>query len=726
MDSVYLAFLWHMHQPYYKNLYTGEYLLPWVLLHGTKDYFDMAYLLKGFEGLKQNFNLVPSLLLQLLDYENLDTKDNFLEIFKKAPKDLSDTEKTFLLMNFFSANWENMIKPYPRFYDLLKKRGFYYPREGIEKIKGYFTDEELRDIQVLFFLSWIDPVFFDLYDDLKSLKSKGQAFSEEDKKILEGVQKGILKGIIPLYRELASTGKIEISTSPFYHPIIPLLIDSQVAREAMPNVELPERLFAKPEDASYQIKKAIELFNGIFKSAPKGMWPPEGSVSDDALKSYMEHGIEWVATDEEILFQSLRMECKRDRDGCLFNPEILYKPYRYEKAGKYINVVFRDKGLSDLISFHYSRWDPKEAAKDCIARIKKIGESVRGKIRMPLITIAMDGENAWENYRNDGIDFLKYLYEGILKEENIISTTISDYLKDAGDYGVLNHSYAGSWIGHNFSIWIGQVEDNTGWTLLSETRDFLEVEDPDKKNKDAWESIYIAEGSDWFWWYGDDHSSENDDIFDFLFRESLSNVYRFLGKQPPEILSIPIILEDREVKPLREPVNFIYPKIDGEVTNYFEWMGTGFVEGKGHGVAMHEAVSLITGCYFGFNENSLFLRVDIDKTFIHNIEGVSFEVNLVGKESLKMIYYIANKVKESFLKKENGNYESRDLPISIEFSEILEIGIPFDVLGLTEKEKINIWVSLKIKGMEVDRIPKRGYLSTGKPAKTFEMEMWYV
>jgi len=714
MDSVYLSFLWHMHQPYYKNLYTGEYLLPWVLLHGTKDYFDMAAMLKDFDGMKQNFNVVPSLLLQLIDYQNLEAKDAYLQVFKKPPKDLTADEKVFILTNFFNANWDNMIKPHPRFYELLNRRGFYYPRDAIDEIKDYFNDEDFRDIQILFFLAWIDPVFYGQYDSLQYLKKKGRAFSEDDKNILEDVQKKILQGIIPLYRELASAGIIELSTSPFYHPIIPLLIDSRVARESIPGAALPAKLFAKPEDASSQMDEAIRLFRELFREAPGGMWPPEGSVSDDALRLYIEHGIQWLATDEDILFQSLRSDARRDGSGFLSNPELLYRPYRYEHNGGHIDMIFRDQSLSDLISFHYSRMDAKDAANDCLRRIKRIGDSVKGRIKKPLVTIAMDGENAWENYKNDGRDFFNYLYEGILREKDIVPVTISEYLKEAEDAGSFSHCFAGSWIGHNFSIWIGHVEDNTGWSLLAETRDFLEAEDPGKDNKDAWESIYIAEGSDWFWWYGDEHSSENDEIFDLLFRENLANVYRFLGKDPPEILSIPIILKDREAKPAREPINFIKPIIDGRVTNYFEWMGSGFFAGKGHGVAMHEAATLMKGCYYGFNETSLFLRVDIDHAFIADVADVSFEINLMAKENFKIVYSIKDKRIDA------------TLPAFAMFADILEVEVPFEALGVEKNEKIDAWLSVKMNDMFVDRIPKRGYISIKVPSETFEMEMWYV
>jgi alpha-amylase/alpha-mannosidase (GH57 family) len=714
MEPVYLSFLWHMHQPYYKNLYTGEYLLPWVLLHGTKDYCDMALLLDQFEGLKQNFNVVPSLLIQMMDYENGSARDRYLEVFRKDPRDLSRDEKVFLLTNFFNSNWENMIRPFPRYYELLAKRGFYYPKEGLGGIIDYFTDEDLRDIQIFFFLSWIDPVFVDAYDGLKEIISRGRRFREEDKLVVEGVQKEILKRTAPLYRELSAKGSMEISTSPFYHPIVPLLIDSRSAREAMPHVDLPEMLFARPDDGACQIEEASKLFSRVFGSAPRGMWPPEGSVSDAALQLYMDKGVSWLATDEEILFESLRVDLRRDGFGYLLDPEILYKPYRYEKDGKHIDLVFRDKNLSDLISFHYSRMAPKEAAEDCIRRIRRIGESVRGRIGAPLVTIAMDGENAWEHYKNDGRDFLQYFYEGIMKESGISPVTISEYLSGVADRGTLPHCFAGSWIAHNFAIWIGHAEDNTGWTLLSMTRDFLEKEDPEKNNKEAWESIYIAEGSDWFWWYGDEHSSENDEVFDFLFRENLTNVYRFLGKEPPDILNIPILLEDREVKPTREPVNYIYPAIDGRVTNYFDWMGAGFIEGKGHGTAMHETRAIIKGCYYGFNERSLFLRVDVSQSFIPDMKDVSFEICLLMKKTHKVVYRVKDHVVEG------------ELPTRMAFSEVLEMETPFDAFGARRGDRITIWISLKVKEMIVDRIPKRGYLTVPVPSENFEMEMWYV
>ncbi|MCX8023352.1 MAG: glycoside hydrolase family 57 protein [Syntrophorhabdaceae bacterium] len=714
METIYLSFLWHMHQPFYKNLYTGEYILPWVLLHGTKDYYDMPYLLKEFEGIRQTFNLVPSLLIQLVDYEDVGVKDRYLELFRKPSRELTEEDKIFLLKNFFNANWDNMIRPYPRYFELLKRRGFYYSKEQIGDKIPYFSDDDLRDIQVFFFLSWIDPMFSDRYEEIRRLKAKGRYFTEEDKSVLIRIINEIIRGIIPLYRELSEKGIIELSTSPFYHPIIPLLIDNTIAKVSNPDCRLPDKPFMSREDASSQIGRAKELFYQMFNTYPKGMWPPEGSVSDEALELYMEHNVGWVASDEEILFNSLNIELRRDGEGFISNPDVLYRPYYFEREGRRIHIVFRDKGLSDLISFHYSRFDPKDAASDLIRRIKKIGERVKNSLKRPTVFIIMDGENAWEYYRNDGIDFFRYLYDGLSKEKSISCRTISEAISEGEEARPLSRCFPGSWINHNFSIWIGHIEDNMSWSLLTETREYLEKNDPEKKNDKAWESLYIAEGSDWNWWYGDDHSSENDEIFDYLFRENISNVYRFLGVTPPEKLNIPILLEEREVRPTREPVNFIHPIIDGRVTNYFEWMGSGFLEAKGHGVAMHETFSLIKGCYFGFNERFFYLRLDFDKFFLNSTEDIIFEITISARDTHLIAYNMKDR-----------NVDS-PFPVQISFADILEMEVPIDVLGVKAKDRIDVWVIVKTKETTIGRIPQRGFLTITVPSENFEMEMWYV
>ncbi len=713
LAMIYLAFLWHMHQPYYKNLHTGQYLLPWVLLHGTKDYFDMPYMLREFPGLKQNYNLVPSLMVQLADYEDPEVSDVYLDIFSKDARELTADERTFIIVNFFNANWDRMIKRYPRYYELLRKRGFYYAKERAADIQRYFTDDELRDIQVFFLLCWIDPLFLEVYDDLQVLHEKGGHYTEGDKAVIRKVQRAILSGTVPLYRQLADQGFIELSTSPFYHPIVPLLIDSQSARESMPGVVLPQSPFRHEDDADHQIAAAKAIFSKTFGKNPAGMWPPEGSVSDEALRLYVRNGVEWVATDEDILFHSLGTGYREGFDRHVPSPELLYRPYRFDAEEGAIRILFRDRLLSDLISFQYSRMGAKEAASDCLRKLHEIDRLCRGKVSRPIVTIAMDGENAWEHYSNDGRDFLRYLYEGILDDTEIVCTTISDYIASRTGEAELHHCFAGSWINRNFAIWIGHPEDNMAWDYLAATRSFLQAKDPEKTNADAWESLYIAEGSDWFWWYGDEHASENDEIFDLLFRESLSNVYRFLGEEPPAYLAIPILVEDREVHPAREPANLIQPIVDGKVTNYFEWLGSGFLGGQGRGVAMHSTRSLMTGCHYGFGDHSISVRIDFDRSFVRGMESPVFVVHCMGRKKLKIAVPAKGPAAGS-------------PSLSYACGEILEVQATIDALDVSAGDTIQVCVELKEGEVEVDRMPKRGYLSITVPSESFEAEMWYV
>ncbi|MCS7280988.1 MAG: glycoside hydrolase family 57 protein [Desulfobacterota bacterium] len=712
MEPLYVLFLWHMHQPFYKNLRTNQYLLPWVLLHGTKDYLDMLLIAQPFDTIRQNFNLVPSLIVQIMDYANGTAEDIHFSLFKKPAAALRLEEKVFILKNFFNSNWDNMIRPFSRYFELLKKRGFYYREGDLFRIAEGFTEEELRDLQVLFFLSWIDPYFFEENGNLRYLKAKGKFFSEEDKTIIEEAQKEIIKRILPTYKRLNDDGKIELTTSPFYHPIIPLLIDTSIAKDSSPDISFPKKGFSHREDAKAQIVKAKELFFEVFGFYPRGMWPPEGSVSYDACLLYSEEGIEWLATDEGILFKTLRMDLTRSALGKEVYSDLLYRPYLFESEEKRLILLFRDKVLSDLISFHYAKLDPKEAVSDFLRRLRKIRDCVEGKVRNPCVLIAMDGENAWEFYKNDGRDFLMFLYEAISKEKYLVSSTVSSYLDNFSDYETLNNIYPGSWIDSNFKIWIGHPEDNLAWELLSKTRDFLESQDRERRNTLAWESMYISQGSDWNWWFGDEHSSENDEVFDFLFRENLSNVYRFLGVEPPNELSIPIITEEREIRPKYEPTAFIYPKIDGQVTNYFEWLGSGYFESWAKGVAMHEPSHLMRKLYFGFNDKSFFIRVDVDRKFLQEESDMVFEVSLIGKETITILYHTQEERIEA------------PFPAKAAFSDCLEVEIPKEALGSVDR--VLFWCTLKLKNLTCDRIPKKGYIRARVPDEKFEAEMWYV
>jgi alpha-amylase/alpha-mannosidase (GH57 family) len=278
-----VALLWHMHQPFYKDLVTGEYILPWVRLHAVKDYWDMAAVLDRFPEVKMNFNLVPSLLTQIDDYVNNKVTDTFLDVTLKEPGDLTLDDRIFLLQNFFMANWDNMIKPYERYHDLLLKRGRFVAPSELAAVAKRFSQQELLDLQVWFNLTWFGFISKNEDQVVKELIAKERYFTRDDKLAVIAKQWEIMGKVIPKYRELEERGQIEISTTPFYHPILPLLCDSAVAREAMPYVKLPEALFRHPEDAQQQIEMAVKFHTEHFGRPPRGMWPSEGSVSEQMI-----------------------------------------------------------------------------------------------------------------------------------------------------------------------------------------------------------------------------------------------------------------------------------------------------------------------------------------------------------------------------------------------------------------------------------------------------------
>ncbi len=511
--KTYLAFLWHQHQPIYKDPLSNTYELPWVRLHATKDYYDMVAILDDYPKIKSNVNLVPSLLIQLDEYAKGIAKDKFLDLTLKPVLELNEEEKIFILMNFFMANWETMVYPYNRYHQLLDKRGKQTSREDIKRMLNYFKPEDIRDLQVWFNLSWFDPYWRKHDEFIDSLYIKGRDFTEEEKRILIEKQLKICGMIVEKHKELQDRGQIEVSVTPFYHPIMPLLCDTNNALDATPNIVLPKKRFSHPEDTIWHVQNAINYYEKLFGRKPKGMWPSEGSVCNEVIKIVSDNGIKWLATDAAVLAASY--------NKIFENRRYLFRPYNVNINGKNINMIFRDHGLSDSIGFVYSKWNPDDAVKDFISKIKNIGNYVGNEYEHTLVSVILDGENCWEYYQNDGRDFLSKLYEALEKEEEIETVTISDYLDRFPPKNTLTNIRAGSWINGNFGIWIGHNEDNTSWTYLGQTRDFL-VEytkqhptfagsDLEKK---VWQILYAAEGSDWNWWYGDDNSSGNDLMFD--------------------------------------------------------------------------------------------------------------------------------------------------------------------------------------------------------------------
>jgi len=515
---LYLAFIFHMHQPYYKDLLTQETEIPWVRLHGIKDYLDMVQILDKYPSLHQTFNLVPCLIEQIEDYTQRTVKDKYLELSYKPTLELTEKEKAFLLDKFFSIDTRNCIAVHPRYYELYFKK----------QTKKEFTNQDYLDLQVWFNLAWTDPSFRNNIPELKNIVAKGRFFSEEEKHIVLDKQLIILEETIPAYKKAILTGQIEVSVSPYYHPILPLLYNTSLGKEANPKTTLPNLQFKYPQDAKEQIDAAVTFYKDRFGKAPLGMWPSEESVCEHILNFFIASGLNWIVTDEAILFKSLKTK-KRDT-------KLLYQPYILKRKEGNLNIIFRDRHLSDLVGFVYHKWSAKDAAGDFLKQLENIHKAF--KDRDILVTIAMDGENAWEYYTNDGHDFLNELYSKLSEAKFLKAVTVSEYLNLFPAQNNIQRLSAGSWIYGEFGKWIGNPYKNKAWEWLAQARTELQklIDTNQDINNLIWKQMHILEGSDWFWWYGEDHHGD----FDKLFRMHLTNFYTLIGKGIPEYLKSPL------------------------------------------------------------------------------------------------------------------------------------------------------------------------------------------
>lgn len=729
---LYIAFLWHMHQPFYKNGMKGKYLLPWVRMHGIKDYYDMAAILEKYPNIHQTFNLTPVLIMQIEDYVNNKATDIFLELTLKKVDELTEEDKSFILYNFFMANWENMVNKYPRYKELLSKRGLHITQAEIEKVKSRFNKQDYLDLQALFNLAWFDPMF--LTDEpLCSLVKKGKGFSEEDKKVIIDKQIEVLSMIIPEYKKLQEAGQIEVTASPFYHPILPLIYNTNIARFPSPNIPLPKKSFSASIDVKAQIEQAIEFYKERFGRPPLGMWPPEGSVCEEIIPIIEEAGIEWIATDEDILASSIEKPISRDTRGNVLNPSILYKPYRLQWSRHYFDLLFRDHTLSDLIGFTYSKWSTKDAVQDFIKRLETIRELVSSLPGEYIVSIILDGENAWEYYPDDGKDFLQGVYERLNEHPHLKCVTISEFLKGRTILDTLPRLFPGSWINRNFDIWIGDEEENLAWDYLRSARESLlsyEAElirpplpEQAQSLAKAWQEIYAAEGSDWNWWYGDQHTSGYDEAFDYLYRQHLSSVYSLIGKEPPKYLEIPITMPFKVNPPVTMPVDLIHPILDGEVTDYYEWLSSGFYDIRKIGGTMHQAQSIVRAIYYGFDMQNLYFRFDFNLNLSEStkVEEISLNFDIISPYSARI--RISSEDKQLLF----SQGESQEKKIGVlAVKKIMEMSIPIADLNLKPKDEIKFIVTVLRDGVEMEHWPTRAPFTIVVPSVDYQLENWYV
>jgi alpha-amylase/alpha-mannosidase (GH57 family) len=714
MNDIHVAILWHMHQPNYRNAIRGYYSMPWVRLHATKGYYDMLMTARKYPGLGMTFNLVPSLLEQLDDYAH-GAEDYELILSKKNPASLTVDEKRAILSRFFQANLDTLIKPLHRYMELLQSRGINGSRQEIENALGKFAAQDYLDLQVLFNLSWFGFTAREEDADLRKLLRKGQMFTLEERDMVLDKQRKIIERLPGLYRESWEKDVIDISASPFYHPILPLVCDISIAREAIPNVLLPMNPFRHPEDAERQVNMSMDYFMEKFGRKPSGMWPSEGSVSPDALEIIGKAGIRWAATDEEILARSVS-KFNKVRD--------LYHPW--EAHG--LAMFFRDHRISDQIGFVYAHTPPAAAADDFIGRIKEISSQIT--TRPACVSVILDGENPWETFPNSGKDFLEALYPRLLSEEGIKPISFTGYLEKYPPDKNIKSIFPGSWINANFDTWIGDQEEADGWDALANTRSAL-VQNEKKLTREqsleAWREIYKAEGSDWFWWYGNDHSSPNDPEFDRLFRAHLERVYHILDTVPPSEITEPIIK-----KPIIhadvEPTGLMTPVIDGKITNFYEWISAGWISTSGPEGVMSCGESILSGIYYGFDLNSFYLRFDLAKRE-KPLDLSAWDMNVsmeTGGEKYRLELSLKKPYSYTVFRQIRDKWVRRNRKGDVAMGKIIEMGISFDDINAMKGQKINFSVSLLENCIETEHWPKTGNISFSIPDESFQTKMWQI
>ena len=727
-----VAFLWHMHQPFYKDLVTNEYALPWVRFHALKDYYGMVHLLRFFPKVHLTFNLAPSLLVQIQDYADGKAHDPFFYLASKPADALSSEEQSFLLRYFFQANEFTLIKRLPRYREIFEKVRHFQSQEEIERLSKRLSNQEYLDLQVLSQLAWFDEYY--LRDDpaIRELVAKARNYSEQDKLMVRKKELELINKVIPEYKAAQENGQIEISTSPFYHPILPLLCDSRIARESLPTSELPQKRFVNPEDAEIQLTKATEFYEKLFGVRPVGLWPSEGSVSDAVLDIASKLGFQWTATDEGIIARTLGIGFNRSDGGRLDQPENLYRPYQYASNTHQhtIKVAFRDHYLSDLIGFSYQFVPQPEAARDFVGKLKQAGESAQRRgIMEPVVFVILDGENAWESYWENGREFLAEMYQRISDDPLLDAVTMQQATSQFQSPPQIQHIFPGSWINSNFRVWIGHPEDNLAWEHLYDAREFLEKMATEGVSTDvltkAKEELYIAEGSDWCWWYGDEHGSANDREFDALYRKHLSNIYVILGAEPPDALSQPIKRHPPRVNWV-EPSSQITPVIDGRVTSYFEWLGAGSIRAYHDFTTMHSSMKLVDEILYGFDNQFVYLRVSFhNKLSEMSIKDLELKVHLnrlrlrlkINTQHLDEVIMVMTEDSDKSILLEPPDYQ-------VKAFDIVELKISRQKIAKSLDEKIAFKVIAFVDRMPVDVIPAAGEISMDPRSHDIQSKLW--
>ncbi len=734
-----VAVLWHMHQPDYVDAHTGRAVMPWVRLHALLSYYDTLRVVGEVSGARATFNLVPILVRQLADLVEGKVQDDFLALATPAPGELSTQERALLLKHCFAFNHGRRFPELPRLGELWRKRNLW--RGDFTAAAAGFDDQELLDLQVGFHLAWSGRTLRE-HDLVVALLRKGMNFTPQEKADLLRLQREFLARIVPAYREAAAGGLVELSCTPYSHPILPLLCDTRVALQASPDLTLPRTPMLRPGDAWYQVHTGLVEMERQLGLRPSGMWPAEGAVSEEALQIFAAEDLRWVASDQDVLTATLA--------GKSLPAGAHFRPFRWTGAPE-LNIFFRDKDLSNRIGFVYASWPTERAVADLVGRLQAIRRDLpAGRFIVPII---LDGENPWENYAENGIPFLTALYQGVAAAKDLRWTTFGEFLaREGADPALpLTELRAGSWIRSDLTTWIGHPEKNAAWDRLAGVREWLQekleaagamrqvvlgaernaVPAPDPERVDpagdscltfAWRAMVAAESSDWFWWYGDDHSTDFALEFDFLFRSHLANVYRHLGSEPDPLLQQSLLTAGKAaaLHPPRFPLSV---KVDGRVSNYFEWLDAGWCEPPAGG-AMHREDAPVSRLYYGGDTEHLYLRIDLPPGEpMVTLAGVTVEVRSGA----------AGQVVAALRLPEQIVGPGRMVPaadsdpvVTGAFDQIIEIAVPWRLFGVAPDAECAFSVVLDCGQTKRLVLPAVGHLELRVPLGWADTEDWLV
>ncbi|MFQ5642625.1 MAG: glycoside hydrolase [Thiogranum sp.] len=541
--GLHVVLCWHMHQPQYCDLISGEYKLPWTYLHAIKDYADMAAHLEAVPDARAVINFAPVLLEQIDDYaaqvsgflrDHKSIRDPLLAALVAPVLPAHPEQRLELINNCMRVNRTRIVERFPAY-----RRLFELAEPFLQNCTDllYVSDQFLSDLVFWYHLGWIAETVRRSDLRVQRWQEQGNNFSLHDRRELLVLIGELLSGLVDRYAELAGRGQVELAMSPYAHPILPLMLDLQTAREAMPDARLPELEFYQggEQRVHWHLREGINVFEQYFRRKPAGCWPSEGSVSKATLELLEEYGFSWAATGETVLRNTLRAE---QGDDAAAAPDAVLQGYNVGD-GK-LTCFFRDDKLSDEIGFNYSTWHADDAVANFIHNLERIAAANQGrKLVLPVI---LDGENAWEHFPENGFHFLRALYERLAAHSTLKLSTFSECLDAEVETGKLAGLVSGSWVYGTFSTWIGDRDKNRGWDMLGDAKRAFDRASSDgsldsEQILAAQLQLAVCEGSDWFWWFGDYNPANSVSDFESLFRLHLSNLYQLLGLEPPEYLA---------------------------------------------------------------------------------------------------------------------------------------------------------------------------------------------